>query len=140
MMSEHNKMIARRVLDALWNREDFDTVDALVAADYDGHSSTVFDGQNGAKQFVPEFRLAFPDFQFVIEDQVADADQVATRWLLRGTHKGTFQGIQPTDKQILMTGITIFRIASGRIIDGWTNEDVLGLMQQIGAIPTLAGM
>ena len=139
-MSENNKMIASRVLEALWNQEDFATVDALVDPDYDGHSSTVFDGPNGAKQFAPVFRSAFPDFQFVIEDQIAEADQVATRWLIRGTHKGVFQGIAPTNKQIQLTGITLFQIANGRIVDGWTNEDVLGLMQQIGAIAKLEGM
>ena len=134
-MTEENRMIARRVLDALWNREDFAAVDALIAADYDGHSSTEFDGHDGAKQFVPVLRSAFPDFRFVIEDQLAEGDKVVTRWSLQGTHEGPFQGIPPTGRRMTMAGITIFRIAAGRIIEGWTNEDVLGMLQQIGAIP-----
>ena len=131
-MIEQNKTIARRILDALWNWEDFATVDALIVADYDGHSSTVFDGADGAKQFVPVVRTAFPDFQFIVEDQLAEADRVATRWSIQGTHKGTFQGIPPTNRPITMMGITIFRLANDRIIEGWTNEDMLGMMQQLG--------
>jgi len=135
-MSNQNKAIARRFLDELWNRSNFGLVDQLLASDYDGHSSTVIRGPEGAMEFVPRLRNAFPDFQFSILDQIAEGDKVATRWTIRGTHEGEFQGIPPSGKQIEMTGITIFRIANGKLIEGWTNEDVLGMLQQLGAIPT----
>jgi steroid delta-isomerase-like uncharacterized protein len=134
-MSKQNKMIAYRLLDELWNRENFAVVDELVASDYDGHSSTEFHGPEGAMQFVSEVQKAFPDFQFIIEDQIAEGDKVATRWTARGTHQGEFQGMSPTGNQMTMSGITVFRIANGKLIDGWTNEDVLGLLQQLGAVP-----
>lgn len=134
-MREENKAIARRFLDELWNRSNFGLVDQLLASDYDGHSSTVIRGPEGAMEFVPRLRNAFPDFQFSILDQIAEGDKVATRWIIRGTHKGEFQGMPPSGKQIEMTGITIFRIANGKLIEGWTNEDVLGMLQQLGAVP-----
>jgi steroid delta-isomerase-like uncharacterized protein len=134
-MREENKAISRRFLDELWNRSNFGLVDQLLASDYDGHSSTVIRGPEGAMEFVPRLRSAFPDFQFSILDQIAEGDKVATRWTIRGTHKGEFQGMPPSGKQIEMTGITIFRIANGKLIEGWTNEDVLGMLQQIGAVP-----
>jgi steroid delta-isomerase-like uncharacterized protein len=134
-MREENKAIARRFLDELWNRSNFVLVDQLLATDYDGHSSTEIRGPEGAMEFVPRLRLAFPDFQFSILDQLAEADKVATRWTIRGTHEGEFQGMLPSGKRIEMTGITIFRIANGRLIEGWTNEDVLGMLQQLGAVP-----
>jgi steroid delta-isomerase-like uncharacterized protein len=134
-MSKQNKMIAYRLLDELWNRESFAVVDELVASDYDGHSSTEFYGPAGAKQFVSEVHKAFPDFEFMIEDQIAEGDKVVTRWTCRGTHQGQFQGILPTGKQMTMSGITIFRMANGKLIEGWTNEDVLGMLQQLGAVP-----
>jgi steroid delta-isomerase-like uncharacterized protein len=133
-MSKQNKMIAHRLLDELWNRENFAVVDELVASDYDGHSSTEFYGPGGAKQFVSQVHKAFPDFRFTIEDQIAEGDKVATRWTARGTHQGEFQGVAPTGRQMTMTGVTVFRIANGKLIDGWTNEDVLGLLQQLGAV------
>jgi steroid delta-isomerase-like uncharacterized protein len=134
-MSKQNKMIAYRLLDELWNRENFAVVDELVASDYDGHSSTEFYGPEGAKQFVSEVHKAFPDFRFTIEDQIAEGDKVATRWTARGTHQGEFQGVAPTGRRITMTGVTVFRMANGKLIDGWTNEDVLGWLQQLGAVP-----
>jgi steroid delta-isomerase-like uncharacterized protein len=134
-MSKQNKMIAYRLLDELWNRENFAVVDELVASDYDGHSSTEFRGPEGAIQFVSQVHKAFSDFHFIIEDQIAEGDKVATRWTARGTHQGEFQGMSATGKQTTMTGITVFRIANGKLIDGWTNEDVLGLLQQLGAVP-----
>lgn len=134
-MRDRNKAIARRFLDELWNRSNFAVVDELLASDYDGHSSTVIRGPEGAVAFIPTVHAAFPDFQFKILDQIAEGDKVATRWKLSGTHEGAFQGAPPSGKRVEMTGITIFRVADGRLIEGWTNEDQLGLLQQIGAIP-----
>lgn len=136
-MVDKNKTIARRFLDELWNRGNFIAVDQLLASDYDGHSSTVIQGPDGAKTFVSRLRVAFPDFQFKIVDQVSEGDKVATRWIISGTHQGEFQGMPPSGKRIEMTGITIFRIACGKLIEGWTNEDTLGMLQQIRAVPSL---
>jgi steroid delta-isomerase-like uncharacterized protein len=133
-MQDNNKAIARRFLDELWNRENFVAVDQLLASDYDGHSSTEIRGPDGSKKFVSKLRIAFPDFQFKVVDQVAEGDKVATRWKICGTHEGEFQGMPPSGKRIEMTGITIFRIAGGKLIEGWTNEDALGVLQQIQAI------
>ncbi|MDX1687758.1 MAG: ester cyclase [Candidatus Promineifilaceae bacterium] len=137
-MGEKNKAVARRFLDELWNQSNFAIVDELLASDYDGHSSTVIRGADGAVGFIPRLRAAFPDFQFTVVDQIAEGDKVATRWKLYGTHEGPFQGVPASGEQIEMTGITIFRIANGKLIEGWTNEDVFGMMQQIGAIPSPA--
>lgn len=133
-MSEENKAIARRFLDALWNQVDFTVVDDLVASDYDGHSSTEIHGPDGAKEFVPTLREAFPDFHFTVADQISEGDKVVTRWIAGGSHKGEFQGMPASGRQVTMTGITIFRIANGKLIEGWTSEDMLGFLRQLGAI------
>ena len=135
-MSESNKRTAHRLLDALWNQEDFAVVNALIASDYDGHSSTEINGPEGAIEFVPMLRNAFPDLQFRIEDQIAEGDKVVTRWSMSGTHKREFQGMPATGRRMSITGITIFRIANDKVIEGWTNEDLLGFYQQIGARPS----
>jgi steroid delta-isomerase-like uncharacterized protein len=127
-MSERNKELAGHFLHALWNHGDFERVDQMLADDYDGHSSTVIRGPEGAMAFVPRLRSAFPDYQFTVQDQIAEGDKVATRWTIRGTQDGEFQGIPPSGEQVEMGGITIFRIADGKLIEGWTNEDVLGLL------------
>ena len=136
-MSEQNKRIARKVFEDVQSQQSLALVDELVAGDYVGHTPLDdIHGPEGAKQFDAVLREAFPDYQVTVADQIAEGDKVATRWTCRGTHKGQFQGIPPTGKQMAMSGITIFRIADGKLIEGWTNPDLLGMLQQLGAIPT----
>lgn len=136
-MSNKNKAVARRFLEALWNESNFAVIDDLLARDYDGHSSTVIRGPDGAMAFIPVARAAFPDYRLEVLDQIAEGDKVATRWKLVGTHEGPFQGAAPSGRRVEMTGITIFRLADGRLVEGWTNEDTFGLLQQIGAVPAM---
>jgi predicted ester cyclase len=76
---------------------------------------------------VLEVRSAFPDLHITIDDVVAEGDKVATRWTLRGTHKGEFTGITPTGKQLAMWGMSIDRVVGGRIVETWIRYDTLGL-------------
>lgn len=138
-MSERNKSVGRRLIEQVWNRGNFAVVDELIASDYIGHSSTPdseTQGREGYKQFYAALRQAFPDLQVTVEDQIAEGDRVVTRWTARGTHTGNFQGIPPTGKQGDITGITIDRIANGKVVECWTNADDLGLLQLLGALPT----
>jgi steroid delta-isomerase-like uncharacterized protein len=137
-MSAQNKMIDRRLIEEVWNRGDFSVVDQVVASDYIGHSSTPAGethGPAGYKRFYATLRDAFPDFQVTVEDQIAEGDKVVTRWTARGTHKGEFQGIPPTGRQSAITGITIDRIANGKVVECWTNADDLGMMRLLGVVP-----
>ena len=134
-MPEQNKVMVRRTCEEIWNRGNLAVIDERFASDYLGHSSAEIQGPESAKQFAAAMRSAFPDFHYTVEDQIAEGDRVVTRWTARGTHEGEFQGIPPTGKQVTITGIGIFRIANGKIIESWTNADMLGLMQQLGAVP-----
>ena len=135
-MSEQNKTIARQIFEEVQSKGNYGLVDELVVSDYVGHTPLGdIHGPEGAKQFDAMLHEAFPDFKVTVEDQIAEGDKVATRWTAHGTHEGQFQGMLPTGKQMTMAGITIFRIANGKLVEGWTNPDVLDLMQQIGAVP-----
>jgi steroid delta-isomerase-like uncharacterized protein len=79
---------------------------------------------------------ASADLRHTIEDMVAEGDKVATRMTSRGTHTGDFRGIAPTGKQFTVTGMDLFRIADGKIAEQWTNLDTLGVLQQLGVLPT----
>jgi steroid delta-isomerase-like uncharacterized protein len=139
-MSEINKELNRRAIEEIWNRGNYDVVDELVAGDYIGHSAKAAQdthGPEGVKQFYTALRAAFPTIHFMIEDQIAEGDKVVTRWTARATHTGEFQGIPPTGKVGTITGITIDRIAAGKLVEGWTELDGLGLLQQLGVIPAL---
>lgn len=135
-MLEQNKALARQVFEDIQSDGRVEVVDEIVTADYVGHTPLGnIHGPEGARQFNAMLRQGFPDMQITVEDQIAESDRVTTRWTLRGTHNGEFQGMPPSGKQISMTGITIFRIANGKLIEGWTQPDLLGLLQQLGAIP-----
>jgi len=136
-MSEHNKTLMRRAVEEVWNQGNVDILEELVASDFIIHAPQAeIHGREGAKQYLAMLRGGFPDIHFTIEDQFADGDRVMTRWTARGTHKGAFQGIPPTHKQIRLAGTDIVRIANGKVVECWTSTDDLGLLQQLGVIPT----
>ena len=134
-MSEQNKARIRRVIEEAYSRGDLSVVDEVAASDMVIHAlSQDIRGREGAKQLVTMFRTAFPDLQFTIEDQIAEGDMVVTRWTARGTHKGNFQGVPATGRQIRLVGTDIDRMTDGRVVECWAHVDELGLMQQLGAI------
>lgn len=134
-MSEQNKAIVRRTFEQIWNQGDFAVIDRRFASDYAGHSNSEIHGPEGGKQFAAGMRSAFPDFHYTVEDEIAEGDRVVQRWTARGTHQGQFQGIPPSGEQVTIRGISIYRIADGKLVEGWTHADMLGLLQQIGALP-----
>ena len=74
-----------------------------------------------------------------MEGQFGEGNMVATRWTGRGTHTGELMGIPPTGKQVTVVGITISRVEDGKVVEEWTNWDTLGMLQQLGVVPELAG-
>ena len=81
--------------------------------------------------------IAFPDLHEMSDVLVAEGDQVARVYTAKGTFKDEFMGIPPTGKQIVVKGIQVFRIVDGRIAEVWSSSDDLGMMQQLGVIPTM---
>lgn len=134
-MSESNKQLYRRMIEEGFNKGNLDVVDELVSPDHVNHSDNV-KGLEGYKGFISMYRSAFPDLKMTIEEQVAEGDKVVNRWIATGTHQGELMGIPPTGKAISTTGIYIARLKDGKIIEEWGNFDALGMMQQLGIIPT----
>jgi steroid delta-isomerase-like uncharacterized protein len=88
-------------------------------------------------QYIIAVASAFPDYNFAVDDMVAEGDMVATRYTIRSTHKGTFMGIPATGKQIVMKGVEIRRIVGGKTLECWDFPDTLGMMTQLGVIPSV---
>lgn len=130
-----NKAAARRFFEAAASG-DLDAFDELFMADYHDHdiaNAQDTRGIEGIRREVQGYRSAFA-FDFDIETQVAEGDQVATRWSWRGTHRGDFMGLPATGKDVEMAGVTIFRFQDGKIAEGWWNWDLLGMMRQLGLV------
>ncbi len=136
MSTEDNMAIVRRLIEEGFNQRNLAIFDELYIPDFVYHlGSTKIQGREPYKQFISTIFTAFPDLHYTIEDQVAGADKVVTRWTWRGTHHGLFQDIPPTGKHVMVTGIGINRFANGEIVENWTNLDALGLRQQLGVVP-----
>ena len=139
-MSAETKAVARRLLEEVFNAGNLDLVDELVAPEFVNHDAALPEpivGIEGTKASISGYREAFPDLHIKIEEQIAEGEYVSTRWSARGTHEGDLIGIAPTGKQATVTGITIDRVADGRLVESWTNWDTLGMLQQLGVVPAL---
>lgn len=134
MSSESNKVAVRRYV------EELNKGNAAYAGEYLAPNA-VYHGPAGdwtREEFLEAHRgmmQALPDAQMTIDQLLADGDYVVTRWTVRGTHAGDLQGIAPTGKQVTITGIIISRFENGREAESWEESNMLGLMQQIGAVP-----
>ncbi len=140
-MSADTKATARRFLEEAFNSGNLAVVDELVAPEFVNHDAALPEptmGIEATKASIGAYRDAFPDLRLTIEQQVAEGEYVMTRWSARGTHEGDLFGMAATGKEATVTGITVDRIVDGRFVESWTNWDTLGLMQQLGVVPTLA--
>jgi steroid delta-isomerase-like uncharacterized protein len=140
-MSEQNKAIVRRLFEELWNKGNLSVADQLFSPNYAHHDPSTPDvgrGPESERKRATLYRTAFPDLQLTIEDLLAEGETVMARWSCRGTHKGDLSGIAPTGKQFNISGVSIARLANGKLAEGWVNWDALGLMQQLGVVPELA--
>ena len=136
MSTEEHKALVRRFDEEVWNGRNLSRVDELFAEShiFRAAGSPPLD-REGHRQMIAHFQDAFPDGRNTSEELLAEGDKVVQRWTFRGTHHGAFQGIPPTGKPVTLTGISIWRVDGGTIVESWHELDTLGLMQQLGVIP-----
>jgi steroid delta-isomerase-like uncharacterized protein len=134
MSSEENKAIERRFKEAVWDRHDPDAADEFVDPDVEEHNSLLGagHGREGYKRVMRMAFSAFPDAELTHEDLIAEGDKVVERWTMRGTHRGEFMGVPPTNKQVTVAGIDIYRYKDGKRVETWSQFDGLGLLRQLG--------
>jgi steroid delta-isomerase-like uncharacterized protein len=138
---EENKAVIRRFCEEVWNKGNLDVMKEIFAADYVRHDlrpGTPPPGPEGQKKIAADFRGAFPDLHTTVDLMVAEGDMVVVRWTTEGTNTGPWGGIPPTGKQARFSGVNIFRMKNGKVVEIWNHRDDLGLMQQLGA-PIYAG-
>ena len=141
MSTEQNKAIVRRWFDEVVSQGNIELVDEICMqcvpsfVVIQGVADPPPQGLEGVKGLIGVLRTAFPDLKFTIEGQIAEGDQVATRLTVRGTHLGEFMGIPATGKQMAVSGVSIWRLADGKLVNEWVNWDSLAMMQQLGVAP-----
>ena len=139
--SEEHKAVVWRSIAAIWHQGQCEAIEEVIAPTYIHHTSpTAVDGgpevhgPDGVRHAVTAWRSAFPDLHFTLEDLLVEGDKVVARWTCDGTHHGVFRGIAPTGKRVTFMGMTLSRIAQGKIVEQWTVEDGVSLYQQLGIL------
>jgi predicted ester cyclase len=143
MSLEENKAIVRRHYEELWEQGNLDVADEIYSTECVGQYAS-YPLQTGYPE--SEKRTVLRDITVIthtrveIIDQVGEGDKVVTRWRARGRHTGTTEEmphVVPTGKEVEVTGVHIHRLRDGKIVEVWAVDDLLGLMQQLGVIPSM---
>ncbi|HEX5689461.1 MAG TPA: ester cyclase, partial [Roseiflexaceae bacterium] len=118
-----------------WNQRRLDVAAELVDPAYTSHFPVPGQppGIDGFRYAVDMLHTSFPDLSITVEDLIAEGDKVVARLRAQGTHQAPFRGIAATGREVSWTGIRIFRLANGKIVEHWANWDDLSLVQQLGA-------
>ena len=125
MSTEDNKAFIRHYFDAISGKDKAAEVVNRYVADEE------------LKHHIDLYEAAFPHYQLLAEDMIAEGDKVVVRSTFRGTHNGDLMGIPPSGKQVTMPVMLIYRIADDKIVQHWMQADALGLLQQLGVIPPM---
>lgn len=135
-----NRQVLDRLNEEVFNRGNVDAIDELVADDFVEHDPMpgASPDREGFKTMVRGLRQAFPDLHLDVDDQLEDGDRIAERWRCTATHEGEFMGIPATHRQIEVHGMDITRLQDGVVVEHWTQVDMAGLLQQLGALPSEA--
>jgi C-1 hydroxylase len=127
MSTEVNKAVVRRYLEEFVSAGDTSIADELFAPDYINHTagSGINSGREGMARSIAALKTAFPDWQVAIESMVAEGDQVVDRFRISATHTGSVNGIPPSGDRIDALGIHMWRLADGKLAEGWYLTDDL---------------
>jgi predicted ester cyclase len=138
---DDNKALVRQWFAEVDKGEHAD-FDRFLAPDYVDHNPppmpVTTSSCEAVKEYSAGFRAALRDFHHVVEDQIAEGDKVVSRITAYGTHCGELLGVQPTGGRVTMTGIAIHRVADGKLVEHWSQNDLLGLLQRLGVVPDLS--
>ena len=142
MSTERNKALVRRYLEQVIGKGDWALADQLLTPDFvftSPYTPEPVRGRDAFKQMIGMLRASFPDMRIEEHAVIAEGDLVATRWIGRGTHTGAAFGPVPAaGRRWEMTGMSMYRVRDERIVEGWLNDDNLGMLRQLGAIPEAA--
>ncbi len=136
MSEESNKTVARRFIQ-VWGDGNLDVVDELAAPSLVVRYPTIPQAIQGGREFrhvLAGFRSAFPDSALRVEEEIAEGEKVVLRWTFSGTHRGSFMGVPATGKKVTWTGITIYRIVDGKVVEEQGEEDFVGFFRQVGLV------
>jgi predicted ester cyclase len=127
MTTDANKAVVRRYLEEVINRGNFAVVEEIIAPDYVNHTAGggIGSGREGFVRGLRAMKTAFPDWTVTVEELLAEGDFVVDRFAIDATHTGSVNGIAPTGRRITTLGMHMWRLADGKLVEGWYVTDAL---------------
>jgi predicted ester cyclase len=138
-MSDANKTLAARMPLEVFGQGRTEVIDEVLAPDFIDHGTVppgMPPGPEGVKAFVAVVRNAFPDLTITIDHAIAEGDFVSLHITSSATMKGEFAGMPPSGKHATWEAVHISRFVNGRVAEHWVVQDQLGMLQQLGFVPT----
>ncbi len=132
--AEQRKAVARRVFEEIFNQGKFDVADEIYAKDFVNHGMTRNAGLAEDQAAARGWKAAAPDLEMTIDKMLVDGEYVVVLWFGEGTNTGTGNGLPATGKKIRARGITIWRIADGKIREEWSQFDEARILLQLGLL------
>jgi len=141
-MADADANLLRRWFEEVWNQGRTEVAAELMAEDAAvygiGGGTDMVRGPAEFLEFYKQLKGAFPDIRFTVEQTIAQGDIVAVRWTARATHLGDHLGPPATNNRVTVTGMGFARVKDGKMVEGWNNWVMMGLMHMIGATPHAA--
>jgi steroid delta-isomerase-like uncharacterized protein len=137
---ETNKVIARRMIEEVFERGDDEAIDELIADDFTPHDwAKAGTGKSAVRDAVTRASAGLTDAHITVNDVIGEDDKVAVRVTSTATQTGEFMGLKPTGKTYTIEEIHILRIQDGKVVEHWHQGDWLGMLRQLGAMPGPSG-
>ncbi len=136
------KALARSTMEELFDKGRVGYLNEISELSFIGHDpvSAKSVGLDEEKKIAETFRQGFPDLRCSVSDTITEGDRCVCRWSMTGTHSGRFLGIPPTGRKVVVEGISEMRFHQGRLAEQWTLYDCLGLLHQLGVMPSIEAM
>jgi len=136
-MSEEHERVYRTLVEAL-NKKDIEGIEDIYDPNvvYHGTGELAEADRGAFVQFIGAMLEAFPDTNVTVDNLFSSGDKVTYRMTIKGTHKAELMGIPATNKAITVRSIGIVRVSGGKIVEEWENYDEMGMMQQLGVVPS----
>jgi predicted ester cyclase len=132
-----NQAVVRRFYEELWNEWRLEVAEEIVSAGvrFRGSLGTTCSNREELTRYIETVRAAFPDWHNRIDEALAIGDRVVTRMTWTGTHRGKLGDVEPTGARVEYSGAAFFRLAAGRIEEGWVVGDTQALWRALGVPP-----
>lgn len=137
MTDAEAEALVARIADEIWNEGRLAVCEEVMAPDARYHGPHMPEGtatREDWQRAIAMYRSAFPGSHVIYEELQACGNTVVGRWHATATHTGPLPGLEPTGREISISGIQIFKLREGRIIEGWEQLDMLGMWQQLGVV------